>query len=172
MAETCEVADQIDDPVALHEEDIADVTQVREPPHVLNNRVQLVPVHYEQAASIRRFVNGIFLECHACVVSVEGGEEFIVIPDDVDDFGPLPAFAQKFLDDIVVLLRPVDASTQGPDIDQVAHKVEGVEFHILQEIQEHAGFASTRAEMNIRNPASAIARCHAEGDLFLGGKDD
>jgi len=94
-----------------------------------------------------------------------------VVADDVDDFRSLPAFAQKFLDHIVVFLRPVDASAQGPDVDEVANKVEGVELHILQKIEEDASLASARAKVNIRNPASAIARCHAGCDLSTDEKD-
>ena len=145
VSKTGEAADEIDDSIAAHQQDIADVANMREPAHVLHNSIEFVSVHDKQSAAVRRFVNGVFLKRHARIMPVEGGEEFVVVADNVDDFGSLPAFAQEFLNDIVVFLRPVDASTQGPDIDQVAHKLEGVEFHILQEIQQHAGFASTRA---------------------------
>jgi len=36
---------------------------------------------------------------------------------------------------------------------------------------EDASLASARAKVNIRNPASAIARCHAECDLSTDEKD-
>ena len=76
------------------------------------------------------------------------------------------------MNDVVVLLRPVNAAAKGPNVDEVADKVEGVKLYILQKIEEDAGFAPTRAEMNVRNPTSAIARCHAGGDLSAGGADD
>ena len=132
-----------------------------EPAHVLHNGIEFVSVHDEQSAAVRRFVNGVFLKRHARIMPVEGGEEFVVIADDVDDFRSLSAFAQKFLNDVVVLLRPVNATAKGPNVDEVADKVEGVKLHILQKIEEDAGFASTRAEMNVRNPTSAIARYHS-----------
>ena len=169
VSETSEAADKVDDPIAPHEQDIADVPQMREPAHVLDNGVEFMAVHNEQSAAIRCFVNGIFLERDARVMPVESGEEFIVVADDVDDFRSLPAFAQEFLNDIVVFLRPVDASAQGPDVDEVADKVERVELHILEKIQEDAGFASARAKVNIRNPAGAVTRCHAGDDLSAGG---
>ena len=165
MAETGEVTDQIDDPVALHEEDIADVTQVREPPHVLNNCVQFVPVHDEQAASIRRFVNGVFLKGHAGVVSVESREEFIVVADDVNDLRPLSTFAQKFLYDVIMLLRPINTTTQGPYVDEVSDEIEGVELHVPQKSEQGAGLASSGSKVNIGYPAGAIARCHTGGNL-------
>ena len=71
VAEAGEAADEINDPIAPHEQDIADVSQMREPAHVLDNRVEFVPVHDEQATAVRRFVDGIFLKRHARVVSVE-----------------------------------------------------------------------------------------------------
>ena len=95
-----------------------------------------------------------------------------MVADDVDDFRSLPAFAQELLNDIVVFLRPVDATAQGPDVDEVPDKVKGVELHILEKIQEDAGFASARAKVNIRNPAGAITRCHAGDDLSAGGLDN
>ena len=172
VPESGEAAHQIHDPVAPHEEDIANVSQVREPSHVLNNHIQFVPVHDEQASSIRCFMNGVFLKRHAGVVSVESREEFIVVADDVNNLRPLPAFTQKFLDDVIMFLWPINATSQGPYIDEVTDKVEGVKLHILQKIEEDAGFAPTRAEMNVRNPTSAIARCHDGGDLSAGGADD
>ena len=165
MAQTGEVADQIDDPVAPHEKHIADVAQVREPPHVLNNRVQLVPVHDEQAASIRRFVNGVFLKGHAGIVSVESGKEFIVIADDVNDLRPLPAFAQKFLDDIIMFLRPINTTTQGPYVDEISDEIEGVKLHIPQKCEQGACLASSGSKVNIGYPAGAIARCHTRRNL-------
>ncbi len=165
MAETGEVADQIDDPVALHEEDIADVTQVREPPHVLNNRVQFVPVHDEQASSIRRFVNGVFLKGHAGVVSVESREEFIVVADDVNDLRPLSAFAQKFLYDVIMLLRPINTTTQRPYVDEVSNEIEGVEFRIPQKSEQGACLAPSGSKVNIGNPGSAVAGCHTGSRL-------
>lgn len=172
VPKTGEAADQIDDPIAPHQQDIANVTQMREPAHVLDNSIELMAVHDEQSTAVRRFVDGIFLERHARVVSVKGGEEFIVVADDVNDFSSLPAFAQEFLNDIVVFLRPVDAPAQGPNVDEIADKVEGVELHILEKFEEDAGLASARAKVNIRNPAGAITRCHAGDDLSADSLDN
>ena len=117
-------------------------------------------------------MNGIFLERDARVMPVESGEEFIVVADDVDDFRSPPAFAQEFLNDIVVFLRPVDAPAQGPNVDEIADKVEGVELHILEKFEEDAGLASARAKVNIGNPAGAITRCHAGDDLSADSLDN
>lgn len=95
-----------------------------------------------------------------------------MIADDVDDFGALPAFAQKLLNDIVVFLRPVDTTAQGPDINEIADKVKGVELHILKKIQEDARLASTSAKVNIGNPACAVTHCHSGKDLSARGMDD
>jgi hypothetical protein len=94
-----------------------------------------------------------------------------VIADDVDDFGALPAFAQKLLNDIVVFLRPVDTTAQGPDINEITDKVEGLKFGILEKIQEDARLASAGAKVNIGNPACAITHCHSGEDLSARGRD-
>ena len=73
VSETGEAADEINDPIAPHKQDIPDVSQMREPAHVLDNGVEFMAVHNEQSAAIRCFVNGIFLERDARVMPVEGG---------------------------------------------------------------------------------------------------
>lgn len=95
-----------------------------------------------------------------------------MVADDVDDFSALPAFAQKLLNDIVVFLWPVDTTAQGPDINEIAHEVEGLKFGILEKIQEDARLASTSAKVNIGNPACAITHCHYGKDLSARGMDD
>ena len=55
---------------------------------------------------------------------IEIGDQFIVIPGNVNDACAFAGFAQDFLDDVIVLLRPVTAAPHRPDVDQVAHDVE------------------------------------------------
>ena len=161
VSETGKATNQIHGPITPHQQDITDVSQVREPAHILDDGVEFMAVHNEQSSAVGRFVNRIFLECDARVISVEGGEEFIVVPDDVDDLRSLAAFAQEFLNDVIVFLRPVDTPAQRPDVDEISHEIECVEFHILKEFEEVARFTAACAKVNIRNPAGAITRCHA-----------
>jgi hypothetical protein len=113
-AKAGEVADEINDSIAAHEQDIADVAQVREPAHVLHNGIEFVSVYYEKAAPICGVVYGSRLNRHGAVVSVEAGDKFIVVPRNIDHPGPFSAGSQDFLNYVVVGLRPKDASSQRP----------------------------------------------------------
>ncbi len=89
------------------------------------------------------------------VDSAKAANEFIVIAGDVDDLCSLARGAQDFLDDVVVLLRPIDSAAELPDIDQIAHDVERADIVPAQEIEEGRGLAVARAEMQIGDPRGA-----------------
>jgi hypothetical protein len=85
------------------------------------------------------------------------GEKFVVIAGDVDDPSPFARLAQNLLNHVVVLLRPVDPTTERPDINQVTDNVERVEFVLFQKSEEFFCTAPAGAEMDIGNPCSTIA---------------
>ena len=58
-----------------------------------------------------------------------------MVARDVNDARAFARFAQNLLNDVVMLLRPVTAATQLPDVDQVAHHIERFEFVFTQEIE-------------------------------------
>ena len=96
------------------------------------------------------------------------GQKFVVVPRDIDDPGPFARFAQNFLDDVVMLLRPVDSPAQRPDVEQVTHNVERVEVVLFQEREDGTGVATPRAQMDIGNPPSTIAlRAIGDHDPFV-----
>ena len=64
-------------------------------------------------------------------------------------------FPQNFLDDVIVLLWPITAAAQLPDVDQIADDVESFGFIVAQKIKQGGGVASARAQMHIRNPRRA-----------------
>ena len=78
-----------------------------------------------------------------------------MIAGDINDVCAFARFAQEFLDDIVVLLRPIDSAPHLPDIDQVADDVERFEIVIAQEFQERSGLAAARPKVHVGNPRRA-----------------
>lgn len=68
----------------------------------------------------------------------ETGEKLIVITRDADDPGAFARFAKELVDDVVMLLRPVDSTPQRPDVDQVAHHIERLKLVLLQENEKAA----------------------------------
>src|SRR5947207_13005363 len=89
------------------------------------------------------------------VVAAKAGDEFIVVARDVDDARALARFAEKFLDDVVVLLRPINSAPHLPDVDEIPDEVERLELMVAQKLKERAGVAAPRAEMHVGDPRRA-----------------
>ncbi len=82
-----------------------------------------------------------------------------MVSRDVNHARAFAGFAQDLLDDIVVLLRPIEATPQLPEIDQIADDVERLHLIVTEEIEKGGGIAAARAEMEIGNPGGAdVAR--------------
>ena len=62
-------------------------------------------------------MNSMFLNSDVAIGAVKRADHLIVITRDVDDACAFARFAQNFLDDVVVLLRPVTAAAHLPDVD-------------------------------------------------------
>ena len=97
-------------------------------------------MHDEDAPAIGGRVDGLLLERDVAVVSDESGHELVVVPRDIDDARAFARFAQEFLDDVVVLLRPIDATTKLPDIDEIADDVERLHLVIAKELEKCVAF--------------------------------
>jgi len=149
VAEPEEPAEKIYEPIAAHEQHIADIPEVGQPTEILDDGIEFMPVDDEDFSTVRRGVDRILSDFDAGVVTVEGGEEFIVVADDVNDLGAFAALAEEFLDHIVVILRPVDSATKSPDIDQITDKVERLKFGIPEKIDQGAGVAALGSQMHI-----------------------
>ena len=67
VAEPEEPAEEIYEAVAAEKDRVADVAGMGEPPQVLDHGVELVPVDDQQAASVRRVVDRVFLQGDARV---------------------------------------------------------------------------------------------------------
>ena len=119
-----------------------------------------MPVDNENSTAIRSAMNGMLFDRDRAIDTMERTNHLIMVARDVDNPGAFPCFAENFLDDVVVLLRPVTASTHLPDINEVAHDIKRVEIVFAQEIQQPVSPARTRSQMHIRNPG----RSHASRD--------
>src|SRR5437762_2789634 len=99
----------------------------------------------------------MFCDRDMAVIAGKVSEKFVVVAGNVNDSRALARFAQKFLDDVVMLLRPIDSPSHLPEIDQIANDVERLEIVIAQEFQEGAGVAAARAKVHIGNPGRTQA---------------
>ena len=64
--------------------------------------------------------------------------------------------AQKFLQHVVMRLRPVDAALDAPEIDDVADEIDAGGIVAAQEVEKGFGLAGLGAEMQIRDEEGAI----------------
>ena len=89
----------------------------------------------EHATSVRQTMNGMLLYGNVAIGAKKSGEHFVVVARDVNDARAFARFAQNLLNDVVMLLRPVTAATQLPDVDQIADHVKRLKFVLTQEIE-------------------------------------
>jgi hypothetical protein len=101
-------------------------------------------------------VNGVASDFDIPVGAGEIRNQLVVIPGNVNNARALARFAQNFLDNVVVLLRPVPPTAHRPDIDQVAHNVQSLEIVRAQKIEQHCGIAAARTQVRIGDPCGAI----------------
>ena len=95
-------------------------------------------------------------------VAKKAGDEFIVVAGDINDARSFAPGAEKLLDYVIVGLRPVDAATERPNINEIADDVERLEFVGTEEMQEGVRAAAAGAEMHVGDPAGAVLFHEAE----------
>ena len=96
------------------------------------------------------------------------GEKLVMISRNIDDACSLARLTKQFLNDVVMLLRPINATTQRPDIDQIANDIECVELILFQECEKSGGIAPSSPEMNVGNPGGTITiRAVANHGFFV-----
>ena len=114
-------------------------------------------VDNEHPTAIGSLVDRMFTDRDVSVRTGKGVDEFVVVSRNVSDGHALARFAQDFLNHVVMRLRPVTATAQLPDVDQIANDVEFLAVVIAQELQQRLHIAGPCAQMHIRNPDCADA---------------
>ena len=148
-------ADEVDERIQREQKLVSNVACERQPFHVLHYGIKLMPVDDEHAAAARQTMDRMPLHGDIAVSAEKAGEHFVVVTRDVNDACALARFAENFLDNVVVLLRPVTAAAQLPDVDQIAHYIERFAFVLAQEFEQRTGIAAARAQMDVGNPRRA-----------------
>ena len=144
--------EEIDRRIQREQKLVAHVPDEGEPLYILHDGVQFVSVNDENPPSIGGFMDGVVLDADVAVEAFELADHFVVVAGDIDHPRALARLAQDFLDDIVMLLRPVNRAAQLPDIDQIADDVERFEFVVAEKIEKHGGIGATRAQVDVRDP--------------------
>ncbi|ABA51161.1 hypothetical protein BURPS1710b_1413 [Burkholderia pseudomallei 1710b] len=147
------------EPAVEHEDQrVQRVAEIGEPFRVLDHAVEQVAVDDPQTFARERRVER--LAAHVDLAEREVAElarGFVVVAGDVDDLRALSRLAQDLLHHVVVRLRPVPAFPELPAVDDVADEVQVFRFVVLQKVEQVAGLAAARAEMDVRQPDRPVA---------------
>jgi hypothetical protein len=79
-----------------------------------------------------------------------------MIAGDENDTRSLAGFPEKLLQHVVVRLQPERTALQAPEIDDIAHEIDGVRVIVADKVEERFRLASARAEMNIGDEKSPV----------------
>lgn len=136
VAKAKEPPDRVYERVEREQELVTEVANEGEPLGILDHGVEFMAMENEKVPSIGGHVNGVLLDRDRTIGAKMAREEFVVIARDVDDSRPFARLAQNFLDDVVMLLRPIDSAPERPDINPVTDNVERIEFVHFEESEQ------------------------------------
>ena len=108
------------------------IAKIGQPTGMLNHIVEQIAMHNPQAFAINRFMDIVLpdRDFTQIIAKIMAGS-FIMIAWDIDNVGTAAGFAQQFLDDVIMFLRPEKAFLQLPAINDIANK-------LLQRLEPHA----------------------------------
>src|SRR5215208_560094 len=101
-------------------------------------------------------MNGVLLDVDVSISTKKANHQFVVISRDINDTGTLAGLTQDFLDDIVMLLRPINSAAHRPDIDEITHNVKRIEIILAKKVEQCCGVTTARAQVRVGDPRSAI----------------
>ena len=87
--------------------------------------------------------------------TVIAAQEFIVVARRVNDARAFARLAQKLLHHVVVRLRPVEAGSHRPAVDDIADQINRIRLVMAQEVEKLCSLTAARAEMNVGDEESA-----------------
>ena len=150
VAEAEPAADAIEAGVEGDDGVVGAGAEMRQPARVADDQIEDVAMNDQEPAAVGGFVDDAVdhldaAEMHSDVVA----QELVVIARNIDDARSLAALAQQFLDDVVVLLRPVPAAPQPPAVDDVADEVDRLGVVTAQEIEEQPRLTALATEVDV-----------------------
>ncbi len=116
-----------------------------------HDNVEFVAMNDEVALAIGRGMDRLSLDLDPAEGQAEElTGEFIVVAGNEHHPRAAPNFAQQFLNDVVMRLRPVPTGAEPPAVDDVADQVDRVGLDMAQHIQDEMRLAPARAQVQIR----------------------
>src|SRR5438128_4934269 len=108
-----------------------------------------MPMDYEHPAAIDQTMNGMLLHSDVAIGAVKFGEQIIVITGDVNGPRAFTRFPKNLLNNVVMLLRPINTAPQLPDVDQVPSHKECFDFELERKILQSAPMRPTSPKLQL-----------------------
>ena len=85
-------------------------------------------------------------------------QALVVIAGDVNETRALAHATHQLLQYVVVRLHPMRAAPHLPEIDDVAHQIDGLGLHTAEELEQLTGLASLGPEVDVRDEQGAVSK--------------
>ena len=150
-------AEEIHRSIERQEDMVADIADMGEPTEILHDRVEFVPMNHKETLATRRRMDATRLNAHIGVDTGKVRDALIMVARDVDDPSATATLAQDFLDDVAVLLRPVETTLHRPEIDEITDHIERLTLEGSEKSEKSHRLTSSCPKVNVRDPDTAIS---------------
>ena len=149
----------VEDPVQPDEKVVSLVPEMNKERRAADERIEPVPVENQKTSSVRCFVNGFFQNLNVpkggkgvVEEKIETFSHGIVIAFEIDHPGSAAGFPENFLDDRIMVFRPIPGSLHRPEVNNIADQKKSLRFGVPEKMEQSVGLATPCSEMDVRNP--------------------
>ena len=136
--------------IQFQKKGVSAVSNIGQPADMLDHTVEQVAMDNPQSLAVGSFVDVVFLDGNLAKIEAEiVARGFVMIAWDIDNVGTAAGFAQQFLDDVIMFLRPEKAFLQLPAINDIANKIEFLATCVFQEMKQCLGTTTLSAKMSV-----------------------
>ena len=147
------LADSIEPAIDHQQHDIGMIADISQPAGMLDHIIKQITMDNPKPVTIDACMDGIIHYLNFTETQPQKlAGHFIMVTGDIDDLCSATRLAEQFLDNIIMLLRPIPALFQLPAINHVTDKIHGFTFGMLDEMENLACTGPVSAQMRIGNP--------------------
>jgi hypothetical protein len=142
---------------------ISTVAEEGQPGGRPDDHIELVSMHDDIAASVGCAMHDAPQDLYPAEMhTAEVAQAFVVIAWNEDYMCALPSFAQEFLDDVVMGLRPVRTASHFPKINDISNEIDRVGVVVPKKVEQGRSLRRSRAEVHVRYEDGSIAPSRAK----------
>lgn len=115
-------------PVAVHQDLVANVSQLADPAETAH-RVKHVPVHHHQLPASNHLVDVLVADVDVAeILQMEAvdevPQELVVVSSDIDDLATSSGKTQQLADDLVAVVVPEPVSLELPTVNEIPNNAD------------------------------------------------